>query len=188
MWLCSAVMQGVGKVVIGRYRLVEMLGEGGMGAVWRAHDERMRRDVALKQLKLPLSLDADLREQLVAREARSIGMLKHPGVVTVYDQFHDEDDLPWIVMELVEGSSLAAVISDEGPLDEVWAARIGEQVAAALAAAHRAGIVHRDIKPANILIEGRMGCGHRLRDRRRPRRGHPHCHRRPGGHPGLSVA
>lgn len=103
----------------------------------------------------PLSLDADLREQLVAREARSIGMLKHPGVVTVYDQFHDEDDLPWIVMELVEGSSLAAVISDEGPLDEVWAARIGEQVAAALAAAHRAGIVHRDIKPANILIEGR---------------------------------
>ncbi|GAA2430906.1 hypothetical protein GCM10010191_50700 [Actinomadura vinacea] len=142
--------------MIGRYRLVELLGEGGMGAVWRAHDERMRRDAALKQLKLPLSLGAGLRRQLVARmerEARSIGMLKHPGIVTVYDQFHDEDDLPWIVMELVRGRSLAAVISEDGPLDEVRAARIGAQIAAALAAAHQARIVHRDIKPANILLE-----------------------------------
>ncbi|XVQ15516.1 WD40 repeat domain-containing serine/threonine protein kinase [Spirillospora sp. CA-255316] len=156
VWLCAAVAQDAGRVVIGRYRLMGVLGEGGMGAVWHAHDERMRRDVALKQLKLPLSLDAGLREHLVARmerEARSIGMLKHPGVVTVHDQFHDEDDLPWIVMELVRGRSLAAVIADDGPLDEVQAARIGAQIAAALAAAHQAQIVHRDIKPANILLE-----------------------------------
>ncbi|TDD87682.1 serine/threonine protein kinase, partial [Actinomadura darangshiensis] len=146
-----------GKVVMGRYRLVEVLGEGGMGAVWRAHDERMRRDVALKQLKLPLSLDAGLRDQLVARmerEARSVGMLKHPGVITVHDQFHDEDGLPWIVMELVRGRSLADLLSDGGPLDEAEAARIGAQIAEALAVAHEAGIVHRDIKPANILLEG----------------------------------
>ncbi|MFC5748388.1 WD40 repeat domain-containing serine/threonine protein kinase [Actinomadura rugatobispora] len=141
----------------GRYRLVEVLGEGGMGAVWRAHDERMRRDVALKQLKIPVSLATGVREQMVARmerEARSIGMLKHPGIITVHDQFHDEDGLPWIVMELVRGCSLAAVIGDNGPLDEAEAARIGAQIAAALAAAHQAGIVHRDIKPANILLEG----------------------------------
>ncbi|MEU5995515.1 serine/threonine-protein kinase [Spirillospora sp. NPDC047418] len=147
-----------GKVVLGRYRLLEVLGEGGMGAVWRAHDERMRRDVALKQLKLPPGLEAGEREHLVARmerEARSVGMLKHPGVITVHDQFHDDDGLPWIVMELVRGRSLADLLRDNGPLDEAEAARIGAQIAEALAVAHEAGIVHRDIKPANILLEGR---------------------------------
>ncbi len=142
--------------MIGRYRLAEVLGEGGMGAVWRAHDERMRRDVALKQLKLPPGLDGGERERLVARmerEARSVGTLKHPDVITVHDQFHDEDGLPWIVMELVRGRSLAAVIGDEGPLDEAHVARVGARIASALAAAHQAGIVHRDIKPANILLE-----------------------------------
>ncbi|MBO2464560.1 WD40 repeat domain-containing serine/threonine protein kinase [Actinomadura violacea] len=146
-----------GHVVMGRYRLVELLGEGGMGAVWRAHDERMRRDVALKRLKLPMSLEPGLRDQLVARmerEARSVGMLKHPGIITVHDQFHDEDGLPWMVMELVRGRSLADAIADGGPLDEAEAARIGARIAEALAAAHRAGVVHRDIKPANILLEG----------------------------------
>ena len=144
--------------MIGRYRLLEVLGEGGMGAVWRAHDERMRRDVALKQLKLPMGLEPGQREQLVARmerEARSVGMLKHPGVITVHDQFHDDDGLPWIVMELVRGRSLADLLRDGGPLDEAEAARIGAQIAEALAVAHEAGIVHRDIKPANILLEGR---------------------------------
>ncbi|QKG22514.1 WD40 repeat, subgroup [Actinomadura verrucosospora] len=142
---------------MGRYRLVELLGEGGMGAVWRAHDERMRRDVALKRLKLPASLEPGLRDQLVARmerEARSVGMLKHPSIITVHDQFHDEDGLPWIVMELVRGRSLADVIAGGGPLGEAEAARIGARIAEALAVAHRAGVVHRDIKPANILLEG----------------------------------
>ncbi|HEU5032642.1 MAG TPA: protein kinase [Spirillospora sp.] len=146
-----------GHVVIGRYRLVELLGEGGMGAVWRAHDERMRRDVALKRLKLPPSLEPGLRDQLVARmerEARSVGMLKHPGIITVHDQFHDEDGLPWIVMELVRGRSLDAAVREDGPLDEAEAARIGARIAEALAAAHQAGVVHRDVKPANILLEG----------------------------------
>lgn len=141
----------------GRYRLAEVLGEGGMGAVWRAHDERIGREVALKQLKLPLRGDARLRGQLVARmerEARAVGALKHPSVITVYDQFHGEDGLPWIVMELVRGPSLAEVISGDGPLEEARAARIGAQIAEALAAAHQAQIVHRDIKPSNILLEG----------------------------------
>ncbi|WP_160573961.1 WD40 repeat domain-containing serine/threonine protein kinase [Actinomadura physcomitrii] len=149
--------QDAGHVVIGRYRLVELLGEGGMGAVWRAHDERMRRDVALKRLKLPASLEPGLRGRLVARmerEARSVGMLKHPGIITVHDQFHDEDGLPWIVMELVRGRSLDAAVREDGPLDEAEAARIGARIAEALAVAHRAGVVHRDIKPANVLLEG----------------------------------
>ncbi|MEU8343742.1 WD40 repeat domain-containing serine/threonine protein kinase [Actinomadura meyerae] len=147
-----------GDVVLDRYRLVEVLGEGGMGAVWRAHDERMRRDVALKQLKLPLNLEAGVREQLVARmerEARSVGRLHHPGVITVHDQFHDGEGLPWIVMELVRGRSLADAIAVDGPLDEAEAARVGAQIAQAVAVAHEAGIVHRDIKPGNILLEGR---------------------------------
>ncbi|MFI0353215.1 WD40 repeat domain-containing serine/threonine protein kinase [Actinomadura sp. 9N407] len=145
------------RVVVGRYRLVEVLGEGGMGAAWRARDERMRRDVVLKQLKVPPTLDARRRGQLVARmerEARAAGMLKHPGIVTVYDQFHDQDGLPWIVLEYVHGLSLADLLERDGPQAETEVLRIGAQIAAALAAAHQAGIVHRDIKPANVLVEG----------------------------------
>ncbi len=128
-----------------------------MGAAWRAWDERMRRDVVLKQLTLPPGLDADVRGQLVARmerEARAAGRLKHPNIVTVYDQFHDEAGLPWIVMELVQGPSLARVIDQNGPLSEAETVRVGTQIAAALAVSHQAGVVHRDIKPANVLLEG----------------------------------
>ncbi len=157
VWLCAGVAHDGARTIIGRYRLVEVLGEGGMGAAWRAHDERMGRDVVLKQLKLSPALDATVRGQLVARmerEARTAGRLKHPNIVTVHDQFHDESGLPWIVMELIRGPSLAGVVEGRGPLEEREAARIGAQVASALAAAHEAGIVHRDIKPANVLIEG----------------------------------
>lgn len=142
--------------VSGRYRLVEVLDEGAMGAVWRAHDKRMGRDVALKQLKPPLSLEAGLRQHLMARmerETQAVGMLKHPGIITIYDQFRDEDGLLWIVMELLRGRSLADVIMDEGRLDEARAARIGAQIAAALAAAHQARIMHRGINPSNILLQ-----------------------------------
>jgi serine/threonine protein kinase len=143
-------------VVSGRYRLVEVLGEGAMGAVWRAHDTRMRQDVVLKQLKPPLGLEAALRQDLMARmerESQAVGMLKHPGIVTVYDQFRDKDGLLWIAMELLRGRSLADVITNEGRLDEARVARIGAQIAAALAAAHQARIVHRDINPFNILLQ-----------------------------------
>ena len=145
------------SLVAGRYRLLEVLGEGGMGAVWRAHDERMRRDVVLKQLKPQMGRNSRLHDRLVERmerEARAAGALKHPNIITVYDQFDDEDGLPWIVMELVNGPSLADLIKNGTPLEETQVARIGAQMAAALAVAHQAGIVHRDIKPANILLEG----------------------------------
>ncbi|WP_157419803.1 WD40 repeat domain-containing serine/threonine protein kinase [Actinomadura kijaniata] len=146
-----------GRLVIGRYRLLEVLGEGGMGAAWRAMDERIGREVVLKQVKLPSGMDDETRAAMVARmdrEGRAAGMLKHPGIITVHDQFHDRDGLPWIVMELVRGPSLDRIVKDGGPLPEAEVARIGAGICEALAAAHAAGIVHRDIKPANVLLEG----------------------------------
>ncbi|WP_198653102.1 WD40 repeat domain-containing serine/threonine protein kinase [Actinocorallia populi] len=141
--------------VAGRYRLLTPLGEGSMGVAWRAHDEHMRRDVALKQLRLPAT-GTHQREVLVARmerEARAAGRLRHPNIITVYDQFRDEDDLPWIVMDLVPGPSLAGLLESAGPVSPEEAGRIGAHVAEALAAAHAQGVVHRDIKPGNILLE-----------------------------------
>ncbi|MEO3811867.1 serine/threonine-protein kinase [Sphaerisporangium sp. B11E5] len=151
------VAEDVGTVVAGRYRLVRLLGEGGMGSAWQAVDERLRRDVAIKQLRLPPGLRPEARDQLVARverEAQAAGGLRHRGIITVYDQITDEQGLPWIVMELIAGGSLNQVVSEGGRLSPEWVARIGAEVASALAAAHAAGIVHRDVKPANILLEG----------------------------------
>ena len=146
-----------GGAVAGRYHLVEVLGEGGMGKAWRAWDERMAREVVLKQLKMPLGLAPEDRDKRVARmerEGRAAGKLKHPHIVTVYDQFHDDDGLPWLVMESVRGDSLERLLKKRGPLPETEVARIGARIADALAAAHEAGIVHRDVKPANVLLEG----------------------------------
>lgn len=132
-----------------RYRLETVLGQGGMGQVWRAHDALLDRPVAVKLLD---SRAAD--ETAAARftlEARTAGRLSHPHVVAVHD-FGAVDDRLYLVMELVEGSSLAAVIATAGRLDAhdvgVW----GGQAASALAAAHRERIVHRDIKPSNLLV------------------------------------
>ena len=125
-----------------------------MGAAWRAHDEHMRRDVALKQLRLPAT-GTHQRDVLVARmerEARAAGGLRHPNIITVYDQFRDEDDLPWIVMELVPGPSLAGLLQSAGPSPGRRPGR-ALHVAEALAVAHGEGVVHRDIKPGNILLE-----------------------------------
>jgi serine/threonine protein kinase len=146
-----------GRLVAGRYRLVASLGEGGMGVAWQARDEHLDRDVVLKQLVLPAGLRAEERRTLterMQREARAAGRLKHPAIVTVHDQISDGDGLPWIVMELVRGPSLAAIVREAGPLPPARVARIGAQLAGALAAAHAAGIVHRDVKPANVLVEG----------------------------------
>ncbi|SFM72988.1 Serine/threonine protein kinase [Streptomyces sp. cf124] len=141
-------------VVDTRYRLERRLGAGGQGEAWLAYDVRLHRRVVLKQCKVPEGVSAEAREVVIARaerEARAAGKLNHPGIVTVHDQFSDSSGLPWMVMEHVDGQSLQEVL-DGGPLRVTEAARIGAQIAAALAAAHAAGVVHRDIKPANILL------------------------------------
>lgn len=144
-------------VLAGRYQLQGLLGEGGMGLVWRAWDERLHQSVAIKEVSLSVGLSAQDREQRLRRtlrEARTAATLRgHPGIVTIYDVV-EEDGLPWIVMELIEGSSMAEVIKAEQRLSEARVAEIGLQVISALIAAEKAGIVHRDIKPANILLKG----------------------------------
>lgn len=147
------------RVIDDRFELVDRLGSGGMGMVWRAHDLALHRDVALKEVRPPDPALAEndpesarlLRER-VLREARALARLDHPGVVTVH---HIVDGgagtYPWIVMELVPGASLAERLA-EGTLSPVEAAGLGRGVLSALRAAHAAGILHRDVKPANVLL------------------------------------
>ncbi|ROO83702.1 WD domain G-beta repeat uncharacterized protein [Actinocorallia herbida] len=144
---------GVGEVVGGRYRLGAELGRGGMGVVWKAWDEVLGRDVAVKQLLAPEGPRRDVWLRRVEREARAAALLDHhPGIVTVHDLVVDGEGMPWIVMEFVIGRSLADVCAAEGPMEPERAARIGLAVLSALEAAHAAGVVHRDVKPANILL------------------------------------
>jgi hypothetical protein len=143
-----------GRLVGGRYRLDRRIGSGAMGVVWQAYDERLRRNVAVKQLRLEPGLDPeDALEatERAMREGRIAARLHHPNAVSVFDVV-DEDDAPWLVMEYVPSRSLAAEMADRGVLQPDEVGRIGAQVAHALVAAHAAGIVHRDIKPANILL------------------------------------
>jgi hypothetical protein len=148
------------QVLAGRYRLVVPLGQGGMGRVWRAVDELLLRDVAVKELVLPSAATdrerGDLRERAL-REARAIARIDQANVVRLFDVVHDGGQ-PWIVMELVPSRSLQDVLGAYGPISPARAARIGLGVLAALRAAHRAGILHRDVKPANILLadDGRV--------------------------------
>ncbi len=144
----------------GRYRLVERIGAGGMGHVWHAHDDVLRRDVAVKEVRLPAGLSAaDLDElrQRTLREARTAARLNHPNVVRVYDVLY-ADDRPWIVMEYVASRSLATVVRDQGALAPELVARIGLALLYALTAAHQAGVLHRDVKPGNVLLadDGRI--------------------------------
>ena len=142
------------EVVGGRYRLRTQLGRGGMGVVWRAHDERLDREVALKVLHPWVADDADLRARF-EREASALARLEHPNVVRLYDVI-DDDGATVLVMELVEGDSLAALVAGRTlPWDEVRA--LLAPVAAALAHAHARGVVHRDLTPANILVERGTG-------------------------------
>ncbi|WP_181790277.1 serine/threonine-protein kinase [Streptomyces phytophilus] len=142
-----------GRLIGGRYRLAARLGVGGMGTVWRAHDEVVDRDVAVKEPRLPADLDERTRQtayERMQREARAAARIDHPSVVTVHDVVM-EDGRPWIVMELVRGRSLGDQLS-EGTLDPREVARIGGAVLGALTAAHEAGILHRDVKPDNVLL------------------------------------
>ncbi|MGJ6964290.1 protein kinase domain-containing protein [Streptosporangium sp. G11] len=140
-----------GRLVNGRYRLLSVIGSGGMGNVWLAEDELLGRRVALKELILaPNGEHLSVRRRRVLREARAAARIKHPGIVEVYDMFV-EDDLSWIVMAYVRGRSLQDLI-ERGPLGERRIAEIGGRVLAALTAAHRADVLHRDVKPANILV------------------------------------
>src|SRR6202034_3519722 len=143
-----------GRLLAGRYRLSEVIGRGGMGVVWRAVDELLDRDVAVKEIIWPASFTT--REQQTAHrrasgEAQVTARLTHPNVIRVYD-IVEEDGNPWIVMELLPYQSLRDRVQGEGPLTPAEAARVGLGILAALRAAHAEGIVHRDVKPANILV------------------------------------
>ncbi|MEU0814630.1 serine/threonine-protein kinase [Streptomyces mirabilis] len=145
-------MQGL--LLAGRYRLVESIGSGGMGRVWRAHDEVLHRAVAVKELTAALYVTESDRAVLLARthaEARAAARINHSAVVTVHDVL-DHDNRPWIVMELVEGNSLADEVKEKGRVEPTEAARIGLWVLRALRAAHSAGVLHRDVKPGNVLL------------------------------------
>uniref|UniRef100_A0AAU2VCX6 non-specific serine/threonine protein kinase n=1 Tax=Streptomyces sp. NBC_00003 TaxID=2903608 RepID=A0AAU2VCX6_9ACTN len=148
------------RLIAGRYRLLSPLGRGGMGVVWRARDEVLGREVAVKEVLAPPSLDSPEVRRLYARlerEAWAAARISHRNVVTVYD-VATEDGRPWIVMELVRGLALSDVLDAEGPLGPQRTARIGAEVVAALRAAHEAGVLHRDVKPANVLLanDGRV--------------------------------
>ncbi|WP_328415429.1 serine/threonine protein kinase [Streptomyces violaceus] len=148
------------RVIAGRYRLLAPLGEGGMGTVWRARDEVLHREVAVKEVRAPAGLAGDDVQRMYARlerEAWAAARVASGNVVTVYDVATD-GGRPWIVMELVRGLSLAEVLEAEGPMPPQRAAHIGAEVLAALRVAHEAGVLHRDVKPANVLIsnDGRI--------------------------------
>ncbi|MFE1287950.1 protein kinase [Streptomyces sp. NPDC058751] len=151
---------GSERVIAGRYRLLSPLGEGGMGTVWRARDEVLQREVAVKEVRAPAGLPSSDIERMYARlerEAWAAARVSHRNVVTVYDVAM-EDGRPWIVMELIRGIALSDLLDAEGPLDPRRAARIGAEVLAALRAAHEAGVLHRDVKPGNVLManDGRV--------------------------------
>ena len=145
-------MTSSGQVLIGRYQIVSRLGVGGMGSVWLAEDQLLKRSVALKELLQNSGVrDWDERRIRVVREARAMALVDHPVIVRIHDVFYNDDD-PWIVMEHIEGQSLADIICRQGRLSERATARIGLPVLQGLDAAHRADVLHRDVKPDNILV------------------------------------
>jgi serine/threonine protein kinase len=148
------------RVVAGRYRLRSVLGSGSMGTVWSAYDEFLHRPVAVKEVRLPPGVPpahADELRERTLREARAIAVLSHPNVIILHDVARENGE-PFVVMELLPSRSLAHILRDHGPLSVEQAAAVGNAVAAALEAAHAAGITHRDVKPGNVLVaaDGRI--------------------------------
>ncbi|AYN39841.1 serine/threonine protein kinase [Streptomyces dangxiongensis] len=148
--------EGAGfRLIAGRYRLEERIGRGGMGVVWRASDQVLGRHVAVKELLPDDALpddDARRRRDRTFREARAVCQLRHPHIIVVHDVV-EQDERPYLVMELIDGGSLADRIARHGPVDTAEAARIGIALLSAVRTAHEAGVLHRDIKPANVLLE-----------------------------------
>ncbi|MBB6344136.1 protein kinase domain-containing protein [Nonomuraea muscovyensis] len=143
-----------GGKLANRYALVRPLGSGGMGRVWLARDEMLDREVAVKELTLPEGLPAAERAELVTRavrEAQATARLRHPGIVALHDVIV-EHDRPWLVMELLRGSTLGEAVQRHGPMPQEHAARIGADVLEALSAAHAQGLQHRDVKPGNVFL------------------------------------
>jgi len=143
-----------GRVIAGRYRLQAPIGRGAMGVVWRARDQLLDRDVAIKEVQIADSLTDEERAtafQRTLREAKTAARLNHPAVVTVYDVAED-GGRPWIVMQLVDAQSLDQVLAASGPLSPRRAAEMARQLLSALSVAHAAGVMHRDVKPSNVLI------------------------------------
>jgi serine/threonine protein kinase len=141
-------------LIAGRYRLLRRVGSGGMGVVWEGWDERLERRVGLKQLYRQSGTstrEAELANQRAMREARLTARLQHPHAVAVFDAVEQDGQL-WLIMQFIPSITLAAVLEEGGPLQPNEAAKVGSEVASALAAAHAVGIVHRDVKPGNILI------------------------------------
>ncbi|WP_244900401.1 serine/threonine-protein kinase, partial [Streptomyces nanshensis] len=145
----------MGRLLAGRYRVTGRIGRGGMGMVWRAADEVLGRQVAVKELRTFTDAAPEELEELrtrMQREARAAARVRHEGVVAVHD-VTQHDGRPIIVMELIEGPSLDDVLRERGTVAPREAAAIGAKVMDALAAAHRAGVLHRDVKPGNVLLE-----------------------------------
>ena len=140
--------------VIGHYEILEEIGKGSMGCVYKAHDRALNRIVAIKTLTRQLSEESILRFQ---EEARALSRLNHPHVATIYQIDVTDEHVPYIVMEYVEGQTLADIIAKDFPLNPDWIVFMVGQIAGALHAVHRAGILHRDLKPSNIVISSREG-------------------------------
>jgi len=141
-------------VLAKRYRLLHALGHGAMGTVWRAHDELLERDVAIKEIRFPAELDENERVvfyRRTLREARAPARVRHKSIIEVYDVVQ-EHARPWIVMELIEAPTLEQHLKANGPMRPEDAAMLGKQLVAALEEAHAAGVLHRDIKPSNVLL------------------------------------
>ncbi|GGO76482.1 serine/threonine-protein kinase [Nonomuraea cavernae] len=139
------------RMIAGRYRLLAPLGAGGAGTVWRARDELLHREVAVKEVRLPPGEDRGQALVDTLREARAAASLSHPSIITVHDVI-SEDGQPWIIMDLLAGRSLGDLVKAQGPLPVGQVATVGLRVLDALEAAHRRGILHRDVKPGNIMI------------------------------------
>ncbi|WP_336216944.1 serine/threonine-protein kinase [Nonomuraea sp. LPB2021202275-12-8] len=143
-----------GGRLAGRYSLLRPLGSGGMGRVWLARDEMLDREVAVKELTLPEGLSPKEREELVTRavrEAQAMAQMRHPGIVALHDVVV-EYERPWLVMELLRGSTLGEAVQAHGPMPTEYAARIGAEMLDALSAAHGRGLQHRDVKPGNVFL------------------------------------